>query len=124
MAAVPDDIATLKAALAEAELRAELAEAEAARGKAMASNAEALIAHLTLTIEKLRRELYGSRSEKKTRLLDQLEMQLEDAQAGATEDELAAEQVASKATMVQTFYAQASIEEAIPGAPAARARRD
>ena len=91
MAAVPDDIATLKAALAEAELRADLAEAEAARGKAMASNAEALIAHLTLTIEKLRRELYGSRSEKKTRLLEQLEMQLEDAQAGATEDEPSAD---------------------------------
>ncbi|NMG42053.1 IS66 family transposase [Chelativorans sp. ZYF759] len=103
MAALPDDIVTLKAALAEAELRADLAEAEAARGKAMASNAEALIAHLTLTIEKLRRELYGSRSEKKTRLLEQLEMQLEDAQSGATEDELAAEQVASKTTTVQTF---------------------
>ena len=44
IAAVPDDIATLKAALAEAELRADLAEAEAARGKALASNAEARMA--------------------------------------------------------------------------------
>jgi transposase len=50
-----------------------------------------LIAHLRLEIEKLRRTLYGARSERKERLLDQLEMQLEEAEANATEDELAAE---------------------------------
>ncbi|MEF2554652.1 IS66 family transposase zinc-finger binding domain-containing protein, partial [Aurantimonas sp. A2-1-M11] len=63
----------------------------------------ALIAHLTLEIEKLKRELYGTRSERKARLLDQLEMQLEDAQAAATEDELAAERAAAKTTNVQAF---------------------
>ncbi len=103
MAAAPDDIAALKAALAAAERRADRAEAEVARRTAKASHAEALIAHLTLEIEKLKRELYGTRSERKARLLDQLEMQLEDAQATATEDELAAEQAAAKTTNVQAF---------------------
>ncbi|MEH6721859.1 MAG: IS66 family transposase [Aurantimonas endophytica] len=103
MAAAPDDIAALKAALAAAERRADRAEAEVANRKAKASHADALIAHLTLEIEKLKRELYGTRSEKKARLLDQLEMQLEDAQAAATEDELAAEQAAAKTTNVQAF---------------------
>lgn len=70
-AAPPEDLATLRAALAQAEARADVAEAEAARVKAHASNAEALIATLKLEIEKLRRELYGTRSERTARLLDQ-----------------------------------------------------
>lgn len=70
MAAAPDDIATLKAALAAAERRADRAEAEVANRRAKASHAEALIAHLTLEIEKLKRELYGTRS-KKARLLEE-----------------------------------------------------
>ena len=54
------------------------AEAIAARALAEASSTEALIAHLKLQIEKLRRELYGHRSERKARLLDQMELALED----------------------------------------------
>lgn len=54
------------------------------------SSAEALIAHLRLAIEKMRRELYGQRSERKARLLDQMELQLEELEAAAAEDELAA----------------------------------
>jgi transposase len=50
----------------------------------------------------LRRTLYGARSERKERLIDQLEMQLEDAEADATEDELAAER-ASPSTAVKSF---------------------
>ena len=42
---------------------------------------QALVVYLKLEIEKLKRELYGTRSERKARLLDQLEMQLEDAYA-------------------------------------------
>ena len=45
-----------------------------------ASSADALIARLSLEIEKLRRTLYGARSERKERLIDQLEMQLRLAQ--------------------------------------------
>ncbi len=69
--------------------------AELARARAEASSAEALIAHLRLTIEKMRRELYGSRSEREARLLDQMELELEGLEAAAAEDELAAERAAA-----------------------------
>ncbi|HSP26840.1 MAG TPA: IS66 family transposase, partial [Saliniramus sp.] len=81
--------------LAERAARAQ-AEAEAARAKAIGSSTEALIAHLKLEIEKLRRELYGTRSERKARLLDQMELQLEDLEAAAAEDELAAARTATR----------------------------
>jgi transposase len=75
----------------ESQARAARAEADLTHGQATGSSAEASIARLRLEIEKLRRTLYGVRSERKERFLDQLEMQLEDAEADATEDELAAE---------------------------------
>jgi transposase len=37
-----------------------------------------LIAHLRLTIEKMRREIYGPRGERKARLLEQMELELEE----------------------------------------------
>lgn len=58
--------------LAERAARLE-AEATAARAQAANSSTDALIARLKLEIEKLRRELFGTRSERKARLLDQLE---------------------------------------------------
>ena len=61
------------------------------------------IAFLKLTIEKLRREMYGWRSERKQRLLDQLELQLDELEASATEDELAAERAAAETTQVEGF---------------------
>lgn len=88
--------------LAERAARVE-AEAVAARAQAVNSSTEALIAHLKLEIEKLRRELYGSRSERKARLLDQMELQLEDLEAAATEDELAAEKAAARTQAVKSF---------------------
>ena len=110
MADLPEDITALKAALTASERRADLAElerdealADAADAKAKASGIEALVAHLTLRIEKLKRELYGTRSERTARLLDQLEMQLEDAEAALSEDELAAEHAAAKTTTVASF---------------------
>ena len=80
-----------RAARLQSEARAAHAEADLTHSRATASSAEALIARLKLEIEKLRRTLYGVSSERKERLLDQLEMQLEDAEADASEDELAAE---------------------------------
>ena len=62
-----------------------------------------MIAHLKLQIEKLNRDRYGPRSERSTRLLDQMELQLEELEAAATEDELAAEKAAAKTTTVATF---------------------
>ena len=73
------------------------ARAEAANAKADLTSTEALIAHLKLAIEKLRRELYGSRSERKARLLEQMELQLEDLEAATTEDELAARRASTQA---------------------------
>jgi hypothetical protein len=73
-------------------------EADLARARAEASSAAALIAHLRLTIEKMRREIYGPRSERKVRLLEQLELELEELEAAAAEDDLAAEKVAASAS--------------------------
>ncbi len=108
--AAPSDIESLRAALAAAEARAEEAEAKALEATAKAeravaevSNAEAIIAALKLQIEKLRRELYGRRSERKARLLGQLELQLEELEASASEDELAAERAVAKTTTVPAF---------------------
>ena len=86
-------------------LRTALAAAEAAviDARAKATEAEAQIAALKLMIEKLRRALYGQRSERKQRLLDQLELQLDELEASATEDELAAEQAAAGTTQVKGF---------------------
>ena len=81
---LPDDIDALKARVLAAE--------------AHVSAQEALIVHLQLLIEKMRREKFGPRSEKTSRLIDQMELQLEEACAAASEDELAAEQAAKSAT--------------------------
>ena len=80
-------------------------DAELARVRATASSAAALIAHLQLSIEKLRRELYGVRSERKARLLEQMELELEELEADAAEDDLAAEREAetAKLTTVGSF---------------------
>jgi len=100
LAAAHAMIITERTARLEAEAVAASAKAEAAGAQADRSSHEALIAHLKLEIEKLRRELYGSSSERKARLLQQMELQLEDLEAAATEDELVAEQAAAGAQTV------------------------
>jgi transposase len=89
--------------LAAAREHAATVVAEAAALRAKAAGDQALIAHLKLQIEKLRRDRFGQRSERSARLLDQLELQLEELEATATEDELAAERVAAKTTKVAAF---------------------
>lgn len=86
----PDDVAVLKAALAAAVQRADRAEADAAAARAQCADDQALIAQLNLLIAKYRRERFGVSTERTGRLLDQLELQLEELEAGAAEDELAA----------------------------------
>jgi transposase len=111
---LPSDLAAAHAMiLVERAARLE-AEAFAARAAAVSSGTESLIARLKLEIEKLRRELYGSRSERKVRLLEQMELQLEDLAASATEDELAAEQ-ASRATMVKFVERRRPSRKPFPG---------
>ena len=89
------------------------AEAERDQSRSAASQTDALVAHLSLEIEKLKRTLYGVRSESKQRLLDQLELQLEDAQAAATEDELTAERTASS-SVVASFERRRPVRKPFP----------
>ena len=91
---LPSDLASAQAALLaerEARLRSE-AERDAAVANAQArlSSTEALIAYLQLQIGKLEREKHGPRRERTQRLIDQLELQLEELVTAATEDELVA----------------------------------
>ncbi len=73
----------------------------------------ARIATLALEIEKLRRELYGQRSGRKARLLDQLE--LEELETAAGEDELAAERAAARATAIAPFTQKRPARKPFPG---------
>lgn len=99
---LPDDLASAHAMiLAERAARRE-AQALAARAQAVNSHSDALIARLPLEIEKLKRDIHGSRSERKARLLDQMELQLEELEADASEDELAAE-MAVRSSTVRAF---------------------
>ena len=100
---LPDDVDALKTALRLATTRALQVEAELASARAQASDDQALIAHQHLQIAKLKRELYGQRSERAVRLLDQMELGFEELESAATEDEIAAEQAASRTTNVVAF---------------------
>ena len=109
-ATLPDDIDALRAALMieRARLRDVVAERDAgaaalAVARARASEDLALIAHQKLRIAKLEHQIYGPRSERSERLIDQLALQFEELQASATEDELAAEVAAAKTTTVAGF---------------------
>jgi transposase len=107
---VPDDVAALKQALKMARAQASSAEqkrldaaAELAVAKAMASEDKALIAHQALRIAKLERQIYGPRKERSAQLQDQMELKLEEHEASATEDEIAAEIAVAKTTTVTGF---------------------
>ena len=101
--ALPHTVDALRSALATALGRAADVEAELAAERAERSADRALIAHLKLQILKLNRERFGPRSERTARLLDQLELQLEDLEASASEDELATEQAAARSNRVASF---------------------
>jgi transposase len=114
---LPPDLAAAHAMiLAEraARLAAEAKLAEAANAQAKQSSTEALIAHLKLEIEKLRRALYGARSERSARLLNQLELELEELEAAATEDELAATKAAGKTHTVRSFERKRPVRQPFP----------
>jgi transposase len=83
---LPDNVDALKTALIET--------------RAKLSGAEAMIEHLQLMIAKMKREMFGPRSERSQRLLDQLELQLEEVAAAAGEDEAKA---AAERVHVQGF---------------------
>jgi transposase len=97
------DIEALRAALAAERARAAHVEAELALARARNADDAATIARQNLEIAKLKRQIYGPRSERAARLIDQMELELEELEAAATEDEIAAEQAAAKTTTVTAF---------------------
>ncbi len=99
MSDTASEIARLRAALAASVARAEAAESELAQARAVASTSKAMIKHLRLEIAKLRREQYGHSSERRARLIDQMELQLEELEAAATEDEIEATRLAKTTTV-------------------------
>ena len=78
-----DDIAALQTALTAERAARQQAEARA-------SGAEAMVSYLKLLIAKMKRERFGQSAERGHKLLDQLELQLEELEASATEDAVAA----------------------------------
>tara|TARA_R110002110_G_scaffold9321_5_gene45982 strand:+ start:293 stop:643 length:351 start_codon:yes stop_codon:yes gene_type:complete len=93
------DHARLRAALAASADRAEAADSELAQTRAVVSTSEAKIKHLKLEIASLRPERYGQSPERRTRLIDQMELQLEELEAAATDDEIKALNVAKTSTV-------------------------
>src|ERR1043165_581094 len=102
-APLPNDLAEAHALILQQ--RQELAAAEA-----RASGAAAMIAHLKLVIAKLRRDQYGQSAERGRKLLDQLELQLEELEADATERSV----IAERDTSVQAFTRRRPVRAPLP----------
>jgi small-conductance mechanosensitive channel len=101
--ALPDDIAALKETLATERATALDIAAELAVARAKASEDSTLITQQKLRIAKLECQIYGQRSERSSRLIDQLALTFEELEADATEDELAAEKAVVSTTTVRGF---------------------
>jgi transposase len=102
-AELPEDIEALKAEVIAAQTRAMALEAELAVANARNSEDAATILRLKHQIARLNRESKGPSSERARRLTDQLELELEDAEATATEDDLLAEIAVAKTINVAGF---------------------
>jgi transposase len=111
---LPEDIDALRAALLAERARAARVEAELAVARAKTSDDAAVIAHQRLQIEKLTRQLYGPRSERTVRLLDQMELAFEELESSASEDEIAAEQAVAKTTNVVAFIRKRPARQPFP----------
>src|SRR5271154_4727229 len=111
---LPEDIDTLIAVLLAERVRAAQVAADLAVAKAQASDDQALIAHQQLQIAKLRRELYGQRSERTARLIDQMELAFEELESSANEDEIAAEQAVARTTNVLAFTRKRPARQPFP----------
>src|ERR1700710_2993454 len=110
----PDSIAALKEALATDRAKAFEIAAELAVARAKASEDSALIAQQKLRIAKLERQIYGQRSERSSRLVDQLALTFEELEADATEDELAAERAVARTTTVRGFTRKRTERQTFP----------
>ena len=99
MSETPLEIAVLRAALAAAEARAAAAEQELTQARAVVSASDAMIRHLQLQIAKLRREQFGHSAERHARLIEQLEMQLEDLETDLGQDRAKTDAAVAKTTV-------------------------
>jgi transposase len=105
--ALPDDVEALKAAL--------LTERAARRDlEARAAAAEAMIAHLKLLVARHKRDQFGASAERGGKLLDQLEMQLEELETAAAEDEAGGAQANPDATTVRSFTRARPVRGPLP----------
>src|SRR5919206_12893 len=111
---LPEEVDALRAALLAERARAARVEAELAVARAKGSQDEAVIVHQRLHIEKLTRQLYGPRSERAVRLLDQMELAFEELESSASEDEIAAEQAVAKTTNVVAFTRKRPARQPFP----------
>ena len=112
--AIRDEVAALEEALAIERAKALEIAAELAVARAKASEDRALIAQQKLRIAKLERQIYGQRSERSSRLTEQLALTFEELQADATEDELAAERAVAKTTTVRGFTRRRAERQTFP----------
>jgi transposase len=104
---LPDDIAALLTALlAERAARQE--------AEARASGAEAMVAYLKLLIAKMKRERFGQSAERGRKLLDQLELQLEELETSAAEDEVAASPAAPEPTTAGSVSRRKPVRAPLP----------
>lgn len=109
-----NQVAALQEALATERAKALEVAAELAVARAKAAEDSALIAHQKLQIAKLERHIYGSRSERSSRLVEQLTLTFEELGADATEDELAAERAVAKTTTVRGFTCRRAERQTFP----------
>ncbi len=107
----PGDPSQDKVIALEAALAAE--RAETARIKAINADLEARNALLELQNEKMRRALYGQRSERSHQLVDQMELGFEEAETAATEDEAFAA-LAALRTSVAPFERKRPARKPLP----------
>ena len=104
---LPNDIAALQTALTAERAARQQAEARA-------SGAEAMVAYLKLLIAKMKRERFGQSAERGRKLLDQLELQLEELEASATEDEVAAKTAEPDPSTVRGFSRRKPVRAPLP----------
>ena len=103
----PDDIDTLKTALLAERAARQQAEARA-------SGAKAMVAYLKLLIAKMKRQQFGQSAERGRKLLDQLELQLEELEASAVDDELAAATAVLEPTTVRRVSRRRPVRAPLP----------
>jgi hypothetical protein len=102
-----DDIAVLQTPLTAERAARQQAEARA-------SGAEAMVTYLKLLIAKMKRERFGQSAERGRKLLDQLELQLEELEASTTEDEIAAGTAEPAPAMVHSFTRKKPVRGPLP----------